>query len=261
MDFIKISIITVSFNSVKTIEKTIQSVLAQNYNEKEYIIIDGASTDGTVEIIKKYENQINYWESKPDAGIFEAMNKGIDRCTGDIVAFMNSDDCYYDYDVLAKVAELYEKRKFDILCGSAALTYGNETIAIRKAHKDSKRIWLENIYVHQAMFCPKKLFEEYGNFLTTYKLGGDYEWNLRIHCEGVKFEITDEVYAYYSLAGLSSTNSVQLAEEFKEIAMRHISSLNNEYLAEEVKKYHDWKISFYKKANELKKRKDGVIQL
>ena len=254
MGFIKISIITVSFNSVNTIEKTIQSVLRQNYNEKEYILIDGASTDGTVEIIKKYENQIDYWESKPDAGIFDAMNKGIDKCTGEIIAFMNSDDFYFDNDVLSKVVESYKEGEFDILCGSVALIYDSEVVAIRKPRTDSKRIWLENIYVHQAMFCKKKLFDKYGNFAVAYKLGGDYEWNLRMHCMGVEFEITDEVYAYYSLAGLSSTNSVRLAEEFKEIAMSHITSLNNEYLAEEVEKYHDWKISFYKKANELKKK-------
>ena len=250
----KISIITVSFNSAKTIERTIKSVLSQNYEKKEYIIIDGASVDGTTDIIKKYERKIDYWVSEPDGGIFDAMNKGISRCTGEIIAFMNSDDCYAHNQVLANVAKIYENSKFDILCGSIALLYNGEIISIRKSGKNPKRIWIECIYGHQAMFSKKELFVKYKVFSTAYRLGSDYEWMLRMHCLGVKVDVVDEVYANYSLTGLSGTYSLQLAEEFKEIAMSHITSLNNEYLAEEVEKYHDWKISFYKKANELKKR-------
>lgn len=220
-------------------------MLSQDYEEKEYILIDGASSDGTVEIIKKYNSQIDYWISEPDKGIFDAMNKGIRMCTGEIIAFMNSDDWYFNSSVLTRIAKSYLKNKYDVLCGAAALIHNNEIIAVRKPGKDSKRIWLTNLYVHQAMFCRKALFEKYGVFTTEYKLGGDYEWNLRMYCLGIKFETTDEIFVNYSLNGLSGTNSLQLWEEFKAIVMSKISFLKNEYSLEEVINFHDRKISFY----------------
>lgn len=244
-DFIKISVITVTLNSVKTIERSISSVLSQDYKEKEYIVIDGASSDGTIEIIKKYKNQIDFWVSEPDKGIFNAMNKGISKCTGEIITFMNSDDWYCNNSVLTRVAELYSQNKYDILCGAAALIYNNEIVATRKPGKDSKKIWLENIYVHQAMFCRKELFEKYGVFKEEYKLGGDYEWNLRMYCLGIKFKTTDDNLVNYSLNGLSGTNSVQLSEEFKAIALSKISFLRKEYSLEDVINFHNWKICFY----------------
>ena len=90
----KVSIITVSYNSARTIEQTICSVLAQNYTPLEYIIIDGGSTDGTVDIIRSYEKQITYWVSECDGGLYEAMNKGIQRATGEVIGILNSDDWY-----------------------------------------------------------------------------------------------------------------------------------------------------------------------
>lgn len=95
---LKISIVTVSYNAAKTIEQTIKSVINQTYSNIEYIVIDGGSTDGTVDIIRKYEDRIAYWVSEPDGGIFDAMNKGIKVATGEVVGIINSDD-WYEHDL------------------------------------------------------------------------------------------------------------------------------------------------------------------
>ncbi|WP_432748535.1 glycosyltransferase family 2 protein [Pectinatus frisingensis] len=113
---LKISIITVSYNAVRTIEQTIQSVLNQTYDNIEYIIIDGGSTDGTVDIIKKYENKIAYWVSEPDGGMYEALVKGLKQITGDICAYINADDFYQTYS-FKLVADIFNSKKVKWLTG------------------------------------------------------------------------------------------------------------------------------------------------
>ncbi len=103
MKHYKISIITICFNAENVIEQTILSIIGQTYGNKEYIIIDGQSTDGTLELIKKYDSKISKWISEPDKGIFDAMNKGLNYATGDWVIFMNAGDCFYDKQVLSKI--------------------------------------------------------------------------------------------------------------------------------------------------------------
>ena len=115
-----ISVVTVCYNAVSTIEETMLSVLNQTYTNIEYIIIDGGSTDGTVDIIKKYADRLAYWISEPDKGIYDAMNKGIAVATGDYINFMNAGDLFYDYDVLQKVFIEYSANE-DFIAGIASL--------------------------------------------------------------------------------------------------------------------------------------------
>ena len=112
-----VSIITVSFNSVGTITDTINSVLAQTYPEIEYIIIDGSSTDGTIEIIKSFENKISKFRSEPDIGIYDAINKGIRLATGNIVGIINSDDFFYNNTVIERVVESFRENEIDAIIG------------------------------------------------------------------------------------------------------------------------------------------------
>src|ERR1035437_2868268 len=107
----KISIITVSFNSAKTISDTIESVLSQTYPDIEYIIIDGSSSDGSIELVKSFGNSISKFVSEPDNGIYDAINKGIRLATGDIVGILNSDDFFYDNNVIERVARLFRENE------------------------------------------------------------------------------------------------------------------------------------------------------
>ena len=107
MNNLKVSIITVSYNSVNTIERTIQSVISQTYDNIEYIIIDGCSTDNTQEIIRRYESHISYWVSEADGGIYDAMNKGIKHATGDIIGILNSDDRYHSDHIIETIVNKY----------------------------------------------------------------------------------------------------------------------------------------------------------
>ena len=109
----KISIITVAFNSSKTIKGTIESIISQDYNNIEYLIIDGGSKDGTMEIVKSYSEHVKYYVSEPDNGIYDAMNKGIRAATGDVIGILNSDDFYPNSFVLSNVAKLFKKYSCD----------------------------------------------------------------------------------------------------------------------------------------------------
>ena len=154
---IKISIITVSLNADQTIEKAIKSVLSQSYDNIEYILIDGGSTDKTVEIIRKYEENIDYWISEPDSGIYDAMNKGLDCCTGDIVAFLGSDDYYLD-GVLEYVANCFKNMDgLDVLCGEVLVDKCGELCEHYIPWEEEPERLREGFmwYCHQGVFSRK----------------------------------------------------------------------------------------------------------
>lgn len=171
---VKISIITVVFNAKDTIEQTIQSVLNQSYDEVEYIVIDGGSTDGTLDIIKNYQSRISYWISEPDSGIYNAMNKGIERATGEIIAFLNSGD-WYERDIFWYIRDNF-KDNTEILIGRV-IRYGNNYIQKeQKRVSDQEDFRVKMIYCHQGIFVKRKLFEQYGKFNEKYKIAADYDW-------------------------------------------------------------------------------------
>lgn len=175
MDFPEISIITVSYNSYSTIERTIQSVIDQSYPNKEFIIIDGNSNDGTVDIIKKYRNEVNVFISEPDNGIPHALNKGIHLAKGEWLYFLSSDDILFDNQVLERIAKHLE--------GCEGLVYGDvvmkSTGKVFGGEYDIKKTITTNI-CHQAQFYNKNIFSKIGNYNTKYKLLSDYDHTLRI---------------------------------------------------------------------------------
>lgn len=150
------SILTVSYNSVQTIEKTILSVINQTYKNKEYIIIDGGSTDGTVEIIKKYEQYINYWTSEPDKGLYNAMNKGVKKASGRWINFMNCGDLFSSERVLEQIAHL--NHNYDIFCG-IAITHNRYWIPV-KENNLSLHFFITDTLNHQSAFIKKELLLE-----------------------------------------------------------------------------------------------------
>tara|TARA_R110001606_G_scaffold327360_1_gene474276 strand:- start:1119 stop:1889 length:771 start_codon:yes stop_codon:yes gene_type:complete len=180
----KISIITVCFNSVDVIETAIRSVLAQSYSDIEYIIIDGGSTDGTVEIIKNFEKQFFYFVTEPDSGIYDAMNKGIALATGDVIGILNSDDFYFNPYVLNEVIEVFSKNpKTDMVLGNVDFVSPLliET-PIRFYSSNRFEPWKMRfgfMPAHPAAFIRRSTYEKVGFYSLDYKIGADFEWFIR----------------------------------------------------------------------------------
>lgn len=215
-DALKISIVTVVYNAVDTIEQTIQSVLNQNYEALEYIVIDGGSTDGTLDIIQKYQNKISYWISEADSGIYNAMNKGIAVSTGEIIAFLNSGDWYED-GIFYYVGKCF-KDDIGILAGKV-ISYGDDIQRVQKGVCDQKELRVRMIYCHQGIFAKRKLFEQYGKFNERYEIAADYEWLLRLHYCGVHIKYVNRVLAYYRIGGVSSGSNFLANHEPVKIAL------------------------------------------
>lgn len=232
----KISVITVCYNSVKTLERCIKSVLAQNYVDIEYIIIDGGSLDGTIDIIESYQNYISYWKSEKDSGIYDAMNKGIDVSTGDVIAFLNSDDWYED-NTLNIIDSIFTNSDAQLVCGNVRFHDNNMT---RLSDIKCEDLWFIKTYPHPAMFARRDLFLKYGCFNTRYKIAADYDWQLRLFEYPIKIKTIDNVLTNFSYGGIStsSENLMQRLEEDKEIEINAIerSKIHTEEEKNELKR-------------------------
>jgi len=180
----KVSIITVCFNSAKTIEDTINSVLNQDYLDIEYIVIDGGSNDGTQDIIQKYHENIASWVSEPDLGMYDAMNKGIARATGEIIGILNSDDVYISTQVVSQLINAMNDAKADIVFADLILVDPNNLNKVLRYY-DSGRFkpsrfrwgWMP---AHPTVFVKKKYYDKVGPFALDYEIAADYEMLIRI---------------------------------------------------------------------------------
>lgn len=214
-----ISIITVSYNAVKTIEHTILSVIHQSYKNIEYIILDGGSTDGTVDIIKKYQNHLSYWASEPDKGIYDAMNKGICMARGEWLNFMNCGDCFYTKNVLAEVFSK-DYSDFDILYG--------QTEFVSSFYKKIKcpaplaEITQNMVFSHQSTFIRSSLMKK-DPYDLTYKIISDYHFFLKQYQKHTAFKELDVVVASYDCEnGISSGNNYKnFKRHTKELLLVH----------------------------------------
>lgn len=195
---VKISIITVSYNAAKTIEQTIRSVVNQTYKNIEYIIIDGGSTDGTVDIIKKYEDKIAYWVSEPDKGIYDAMNKGIMLATGDYVYFLGADD-----KLLNLPTNILEKAKNDnifVVLGSVRFSNGYVFHSVW-----DWKLKFNNRLHHQGMFI-KKSYLVNNLYDIEYPVLADFDLNQKMFKNNLSHITTKLVIAEFSLDGISAAN-------------------------------------------------------
>ncbi|WP_303236319.1 glycosyltransferase family 2 protein [Phocaeicola coprophilus] len=205
----KISIITISYNAFKDIESTILSVINQTYPNIEYIIIDGGSTDGTVDIIKKYESKISYWISEPDNGIYDAMNKGIQKATGQWINFMNAGDSFYNN----KIVETFTK-----ICPSQAdIVYGDTMIRLSVGNlldkaKPIEQITKGMVFGHQATFIKTDLHKKM-LFDTKYKSSGDYNFFYQAYKHGYKFAYIPIIIANYEGENGISIRNIYLAKK------------------------------------------------
>lgn len=179
----KISVITVCYNSVFTLEDSILSVAAQSYPDLEHLIVDGGSTDGTLSIIKKHQGKISNWISEPDNGMYDAMNKGIDLATGEIIGFLNSDDIYADNSVIEQVASVFSNTSVDSCY--ADLVYVQKTNLDKVIRYWQSCDYREGLFergwcpAHPTFFVRKNIYEMYGNFDLNYNMGNDVELMMR----------------------------------------------------------------------------------
>ncbi len=179
----KISIITSVYNNQETIAEAMDSVLSQSYIDIEYIIIDGGSTDDTVNIIKSYQNRIAVFISEPDKGIYDGLNKGIKLATGDVIGFLHSDDLYENNTVIEQVAQAFIENEIDSVYGD--LTYVNKSDPTKVIRywksgeftlKKLRRGWMPP---HPTFFVKRAIYQQHGQFDTSFKIAADYDLMLR----------------------------------------------------------------------------------
>lgn len=179
----KVSIITSCYNRAKTIRGAIESVLAQDYPDIEYIIVDGASKDGTVEIIKKYEGRIAKFISEPDHGMYEAINKGLRMATGDVVGLLHSDDFFYDNHVVSRVVERMEMTHADFLYGNGLfVNYLQTDKVVRNWIGGAYRTWKVRhgwLPLHPTCYIRRDVIERRGLYNETYKIAADSDFLVR----------------------------------------------------------------------------------
>lgn len=202
---VKISVVTVCFNSEKTIERTLRSVLEQTCSDYEYIIIDGASTDGTMEIVRKYEPLFAgrmKVVSEPDAGIYDAMNKGIRLAAGEIVGIVNSDD-YYEPNTLELVLKAYDGYEYSIVYGLLRqIKNGKEMMVYSK----NPAFIEEDMIAHPSCFISRKIYEDFGVYSMEYRYSADYEFMLRIrNRKEIRYIGLYEILSNFSIDGASSS--------------------------------------------------------
>ncbi len=218
----KISVITVCYNSAKTIEDTIKSVINQGYPELEYIIIDGGSTDGTNDIINKYRDKIAYYVSEPDNGISDAFNKGINAATGDIIGIINSDDMYYK-NALFEVATFFsEHPDTDVTFGNfLRFCDGDRKGALKTPNQNLSCLKYAFELFHPTVFVKKTAYLKYGTFNPDYKLTMDFELLSKMYLNGATFRYIDKIISSFRHGGISEIDEKNVKRELKTVAVRN----------------------------------------
>ena len=212
-----VTIITTTFNLVENgrleyFEKCLESVHCQNYENFEHIIIDGASTDGTVEVLSKYQTKgwLKFY-SEPDNGIYQAMNRGIDRASGKYIVFMNSDDYFSSSDAISKSVELLEKSGADVSFANVSYLYPDGKSKIWKG--DLSIVFSAPPFCHQAMFTKTDVLKKIGYFNENYKIASDYEMMIRLVLAGYKFVHLEDNIVTFRYGGYSADRELMINED------------------------------------------------
>lgn len=205
----KISIITVAFNAARTIADTLESVAAQTHAEIEHIVVDGASTDGTLQIIERHRKHISRLISEPDQGIYDAMNKGLVLAKGEIIGFLNADDVYAHNGVLERVSATMAKDGLDALFGDAEFVNPDRPDQPVRRYRSErfhpKRIAWGWMPAHPALFLRRHVYERFGMFRTDYRIAGDFELVARMfHGDTLTYRHLPEVLVRMQTGGVST---------------------------------------------------------
>lgn len=227
MNNVKISIITIVYNNVRDITYTISSVLEQSYPNIEYIIVDGASTDGTMEVIRSYADRISTFISEKDEGIYDAMNKGLALATGDYVLFLNSGDELYDRDTIQCIVE--KGKGADIIYGETKLVDEQRHIVADRRHKAPEHFdWKSFRYgmniCHQAIYVKREIADPYD---LQYKLSADIDWVIRAAKKAKSTQNVQHYVARYLVGGMSQKRHRQSLKERYAIFRKHYGVFSN----------------------------------
>ncbi len=232
---LKISIVTVCFNSAKTIETTLKAMARQQYSNIEYIIVDGASTDNTMDIINKFRNVMPFETkviSEKDSGIYDAMNKGIKASTGDIIGIVNSDDWYEDNAIL-EVVKAYSGDDYEVIYGMKRVIENEMEKAIEFRNHNFLR---QQMICHPACFVTRKTYEKFGLFDLSYKSSADYDFMLRLYeSKMVKFVPVYKILTNFRTGGMSFSQ-IGYRETLK-IKYRNRMITRSKYITNTLKSY------------------------
>ena len=218
----KISLITPSYNSAVTIAHTVESIITQNYSDLEYLIIDGGSKDDTAKIVASYQDKIKInFISEPDRGIYDAMNKGIRMASGEVIGILNSDDIFYDNNVLSSIANAFADKKIEVVYGDIKY-FSDDINKIKRYWKtgEYKSGKLNNGWIipHPALFVRKSVYERCGLYNIDFKIAGDYEFILRILKKyHLNLKYLPQVFVKMFDGGVSGRNLKQRNEGWKEL--------------------------------------------
>jgi len=211
----KISIVTITYNSAKYLDDALQSISDQTYPDIESIVVDGGSTDGTLDIIRKRERTISTWLSEPDEGIAHAMNKGVALATGEFVYFLHSDDYLNSPTAIEEVARSLSGSS-DIYLFDIFLEAAGQKTRHRPRGLNTWTNFKTGVF-HQSAICRRSLFERIGHFDTRYRIAMDYEFFLRAYRQGVPVSQVNHVFSTMRLVGVSSQSDWEsLSERFRE---------------------------------------------
>ena len=209
-----VTIVTPVRNGAATLERALRSVFAQDYPAVETVVVDGASTDGTLDILRRYDEALDCWISEPDSGISDAFNKGIALATGDIIGILNADD-WYEPDAVSKVVAAFAAAGADAVCGALQYWIGDQQGLIFYSNPDNLR--LESTVNHPTLFVRRAVYEQHGLFQTRYRYAMDYDLILRFYLRGVRFHVLPDVLANMQLGGRSDSAVFPVSRELYQI--------------------------------------------
>ena len=179
----KISVITTCYNRKNSIASAIESVLSQDYPNVEYVIVDGASSDGSVDIIRSYQDKFTRIVSESDTGIYNALNKGIRLCTGEVIGLLHSDDMFYSTDTLSEIAAVFERTGADIVYADGQYVDEQDTNTVKRIYPGGKyrkwKLYFGWIPLHTTIFVKKEVFDRWGLYREDFRIASDYEISLR----------------------------------------------------------------------------------